>query len=191
VWGKVDEEEGGEEGEKKPSVKADFGLSGALAGDEATGNVLNGVVLKFCEPADARVPPPKAKRKWRIYVFKGDEIAETLHMHKQSAYLIGREKKVADVYLRHPSVSLQHAVFQYRGRPVVDESKPMAPPRIEVLPYVMCLGSTNGTFLNGERIDSERYYELREKDSLRFGESSREYVVLTTETTNAEEEEDD
>jgi hypothetical protein len=27
---------------EEPSVKADFGLSGALAGDEATGNVLNG-----------------------------------------------------------------------------------------------------------------------------------------------------
>ena len=27
----------------------------------------------------------------------------------------------------------------------------------------MDLGSTNGTFLNGERIDSQRYYELLEK----------------------------
>jgi hypothetical protein len=28
------------------------------------------VVLKFCEPADARLPSLKSKRKWRIYVFK-------------------------------------------------------------------------------------------------------------------------
>ncbi len=32
-----------------------------------------------------------------------------------------------------------------------------------VRPYLMDLGSTNGSFLNGERIDSQRYYELYEK----------------------------
>lgn len=35
-------------------VKADFGLSGALAGDTVTGNVHNGVTLKFSEPPEAR-----------------------------------------------------------------------------------------------------------------------------------------
>lgn len=29
-----------------------------------------------------------------------------------------------------------------------------------VRPYLMDLGTTNGTFLNGERIESERFYEL-------------------------------
>ncbi len=29
-----------------------------------------------------------------------------------------------------------------------------------VRPYIMDLGSVNGTFLNNERIDGERYYEL-------------------------------
>ena len=44
--------------------KANFGLSGALAKDAATGNSVNGVVLKFREPAEARLP----KRRWRLFV---------------------------------------------------------------------------------------------------------------------------
>ena len=51
-------------------------------------------------------------------------------------------------------------------------------------PYLIDLNSTNGTFLNQERIDAQRYYELREKDCVRFGSSSREYVVLKEDTTD-------
>lgn len=30
----------------------------------------------------------------------------------------------------------------------------------------------------GERIEAERYYELLERDNMRFGQSTREYVLL-------------
>ena len=47
-----------------------------------------------------------------------------------------------------------------------------------VRPYIIDLGSGNGTYLNNQRIDPQRYYELKEKDVLKFGFSSREYVLL-------------
>lgn len=47
-----------------------------------------------------------------------------------------------------------------------------------VRPYIMDLGSTNGTHVNGERIEASRYYELLEQDMIRFGNSTREYVLL-------------
>lgn len=51
-------------------------------------------------------------------------------------------------------------------------------PGHRTLPYIIDLSSANGTFLNGEKIEPQRYYELKEKDSLKFGFSSREYIVL-------------
>ncbi len=42
----------------------------------------------------------------------------------------------------------------------------------------MDLESTNKTFLNGSDVEAARYYELRDKDVLKFGESSREYVLM-------------
>ena len=72
--------------------KANFGLSGALAKDVVTGNVYNGVILKWTEPLDAKAP----SRGWRVYVFKGEEVVDTLHLHRQSAFLFGREARVAD-----------------------------------------------------------------------------------------------
>lgn len=42
----------------------------------------------------------------------------------------------------------------------------------------MDLGSTNGTTLNGTRIDAMRYVELLERDVLKFGNSSRDFIFL-------------
>ena len=87
--------------------KVEMGLSGALMGDT---NVFNGVVVKYSEPPEARKP----KKRWRFYVFKGQESLPVMHLHRQSAYLIGKDRKVVDVPIDHPSCSRQHAVLQYR-----------------------------------------------------------------------------
>jgi smad nuclear-interacting protein 1 len=123
-------------------------------------------------------------KKWRLYVFKGGEIAETLHMHRQNFYLFGRDHRVADVVLLHESCSKQHAVLQYRL--VNDKSSAGAgaavgaleAPKRVVKPYLLDLESTQGTFLNGKRIEGARFYELREKDCIKFAHSTREYILL-------------
>lgn len=179
-----------------PEFKPNFGLSGALAKDQSTGNVYKGVQLKFREPPEARAP----NTQWRLYVFKpktkgsdnnnksnskskdgdkskDDDLIDTLHISKQSAYLFGRNSEIADVPLLHPSLSGQHAVLQYRAVPSSTNGK------LSCRPYLMDLESTNGTFLNGVRLDAARYYELKKGDVLRFGASTREYVLLTEHTT--------
>ena len=162
---KVKKEDSNEEVEKEG---INLGLSGALTEDT---NTFNGIVIKYAEPPEARKP----KRRWRFYVFKGSETLPTLHLHRQSAYLMGRDRKVCDLPIDHPSCSKQHAAFQYR---MVSRKKEDGTEANRVLPYVIDLGSANGTFLNNSKIEAKRYYELKEKDVLKFGFSTREYVLL-------------
>ncbi|AES99503.1 nuclear inhibitor of protein phosphatase [Medicago truncatula] len=146
--------------EEKQKVKPSFELSGKLAAET---NRVRGVTLLFNEPPEARKPDIK----WRLYVFKtGEMLNEPLYIHRQSCYLFGRERRVADIPTDHPSCSKQHAVIQFR-------------------PYIMDLGSTNKTFVNDSPIEPQRYYELREQDTIEFGNSSREYVLLHENSASA------
>ena len=138
-------------------------------------NKINGVVLRWSEPHDGAKP----SKRWRLYVFKGKEALEPYHIHRQSAYLLGRERRVADIPLDHPSCSSQHAVLQFRLTPKREAAGRET--RL-VRPYVMDLGSTNGVYVNDARVDTQRYVELLEKDVLRFGYSSREYVILNADS---------
>ncbi|KAL3823727.1 hypothetical protein ACHAXA_004820 [Cyclostephanos tholiformis] len=154
-----------------------------------------GIALRFSEPPEARVP----NTRWRLYVFRrrrvdddtapaaaapdsaggnDDGLIDTYHISRQSSYLFGRERKVADIPVDHPSLSKQHAVLQYRALPSKEERNG-GPPKLLCRPYLMDLESTNGTFVNGVRLCPARYYELRRGDVITLGASTREYVLLT------------
>lgn len=148
--------------------KPNFGLSGKLT--EET-NTVNGVVIKYAEPPEARKP----KRRWRLYPFKGEQALPTLHIHRQSCFLIGRDRKICDIPVDHPSCSKQHAALQYR-LVKYDREDGMVGKRIR--PYIIDLESANGTFVNNQQIEAKKYVELLEKDVIKFGFSSREYVLL-------------
>ncbi|XP_021608069.1 FHA domain-containing protein DDL isoform X2 [Manihot esculenta] len=94
--------------EAKQKQQPSFELSGKLAAET---NRVRGVTLLFNEPPDARKPDIR----WRLYVFKNGEVLnEPLYIHRQTCYLFGRERRVADIPTDHPSCSKQHAVIQFR-----------------------------------------------------------------------------
>jgi smad nuclear-interacting protein 1 len=117
--------EGEDKKKKVPKEKPNFSLSGKLSEEQRT--TANGAILKFVEPPDAKKPLPG----WRLYPFKNDaplgtlisssmlqtetSNTEPIHLHKQSAYLFGRDRGVCDVPLDHTSISKQHAVIQFRA----------------------------------------------------------------------------
>ena len=109
-------------------------------------------------------------------------------MHRQSAYLFGRDRKVADIPTDHPSCSKQHAVFQFR---LVEYDRDDGTCGRRVRPYIIDLNSANGTFVNNNKIDPQRYVELLEKDVIKFGFSSREYVLMHDQIKTEEVEEEE
>ncbi|KAH7349603.1 SMAD/FHA domain-containing protein, partial [Plectosphaerella cucumerina] len=152
-----------------------FSNSGALAKaansiQQADGSV---VTLKYHEPPEARKPP--AKDDWKMFVFKGDDVVDTIGLSTRSCWLVGREPAVVDILAEHPSLSKQHAVVQFR---YVEKRNEFGDKIGRVKPYLIDLESANKTLLNGKKIAESRYVELRDKDVVQFGHSTREYVVM-------------
>lgn len=112
-----------------------------------------------------------------MYVFKGDakEPLQTIQLHTRSCWLFGRELAVADVPIEHPSCSKQHAIFQFRH---VVKKNEYGEKKARIGLYLLDLESANGTVLNGEKVEVARFVECRSGDVVKFGESTREYVIL-------------
>ncbi|KAI7537638.1 SMAD/FHA domain-containing protein [Hortaea werneckii] len=155
-----------------PKQKPNYKPTGLLA-KEANTVAGTSKVLKYHEPPEARKPPPK--EQWRLYVFKKKDLTDTIHLHERSVWLVGRDQSITDLYVEHPSISKQHAVFQFRYLTSTNEYGD----RISrVKPYLIDLDSANGTKLNGEKVGASRYVELVDGDVVVFGESEREYVMM-------------
>ena len=120
--------------------------------------------MKYGEPPDATKPT----KHWRLYVFKGKEAIDPYHIHRQSMYLMGRERRVADIPLDHPSCSSQHCVLQFRmtQKTETNERGERRESKL-VRPYLIDLGSTNGCYVNGDRIEAQRCVAMRARARVR------------------------
>ena len=156
----------------KEKEKPNYNITGLLARET---NAVSGtdIVLKYNEPSDARKPP--SSWDWRLYIFKHSSLLQTITLRTRTCWLIGRELAVADIPVEHPSCSKQHAVIQFRHRATVNE---FGDKDAKVRPYLIDLESSNGTLLNGEKIEASRYFEVRNGDVVKFGFSEREFVVM-------------
>ncbi|KAH6847393.1 SMAD/FHA domain-containing protein [Chaetomium sp. MPI-CAGE-AT-0009] len=164
----------GEEPEK-PKEKPNFGNSGVLAAASNSVTQADGttITLKYHEPPEARKPPPRDS--WKLFVFKGQDIVDTIELGTRSCWLVGRDVAVVDLPAEHPSLSKQHAVIQFR---YTEKRNEFGDKIGRVKPYLIDLESANGTMLNGEKVPESRYLELRNKDMVQFGSSTREYVLM-------------
>lgn len=115
---------------------------------------------RFKLPSWSREPQLK---QCALEVFKSSKkIGTVSRCSKMKAVVFGRHKSYADVMLQHPSISRQHAVILH------GKSGNM---------YLMDLGSSHGTYVNKRKLSAEQREPLREGDTIKFGASSREYIV--------------
>lgn len=157
-------------------AKANYANTGLLAAETNTVRAEDGsasIVLKYHEPPEARKPP--AKEPWRLYIFKGKDLLDTLELGGRSCWLIGKERLVADLSVDHPGCSKQHAALQFR---YVEKRNEFGDRDGRVRPYLIDLESANGSTVNGDAVPTGRYMELRDKDVMKFGLSTREYVLM-------------
>uniref|UniRef100_A0A7N0UWR3 FHA domain-containing protein n=1 Tax=Kalanchoe fedtschenkoi TaxID=63787 RepID=A0A7N0UWR3_KALFE len=96
-----------------------------------------------------------------IEVLKGGAIVDQLDISKKGAYMFGRVD-LCDFTLDHPTISRFHAVIQFKSSNAV---------------YLYDLGSTHGTFVNKQEVKKMVYVELHVGDVLRFGRSTRLYIL--------------
>uniref|UniRef100_A0A8C8VFC6 Solute carrier family 4 member 1 adaptor protein n=1 Tax=Pelusios castaneus TaxID=367368 RepID=A0A8C8VFC6_9SAUR len=116
---------------------------------------------RYQEPPWGSCPPDEAR--YALEILKGGTIVDTLRLEGKSWFLVGRLPGCA-LALEHPSVSRHHAVLQYRG-----QNQPGF--------YIYDLDSTHGTFLNKARLPPRTYCRVRVGHGLRFGGSSRLFLL--------------
>ncbi|XP_063632766.1 kanadaptin [Cydia splendana] len=140
----------------------------------AKSNLPPAVLLK-----EISTPIPYKEPKWSglcpdgsdyaLEVIKSGMIVDNVPLTQQPYYVFGRLAN-CDVVMAHPTISRHHAVLQYKAFAEADE-----PPSGW---YLYDLGSTHGTHLNRDRLKPNHYTRVRVGHQIKFGSSTRTYIVL-------------
>ncbi|KAK2535694.1 Slc4a1ap [Columba guinea] len=141
------------------------------------------VAPRYEEPPWGSRPPASAG--YGLEVLKGGVALGSVRLEGGSWFLVGRLPGCA-LSLEHPSVSRHHAVLQYRG---AARSPDTGAPDDAAGFYVYDLGSTHGTFLNKARVPPRTYCRVRVGHGLRFGGSSRLFLLQGPEEDQESESE--
>lgn len=112
----------------------------------------------YQSPPWAALAPPEG---YSLEILKDGKIIFKIPLNTKTHYIMGRSEN-ADIRMEHPSLSRQHAVLQFR-----DDGVLMA----------LDLGSQAGSFLNKRRLEKTVYQRCNVGDILKFGTSTRMYIV--------------
>ncbi|MEQ2217523.1 hypothetical protein XENOCAPTIV_013386 [Xenoophorus captivus] len=114
---------------------------------------------------------PSPKSPYALEILKNGTIVDTVPLTQRSYFVVGR-LPVCDVSLEHPSISRYHAVIQYRGQAGVEGCVGE-----ESGFYIHDLGSTHGTVVNKNKVPPKTYIRLRVGHVLKFGGSTRLFIL--------------
>ncbi|XP_013143059.1 PREDICTED: kanadaptin [Papilio polytes] len=123
--------------------------------------------IPYKEPKWSGICPDGSE--YGLEVLKSGMIVEKVDLTTKPFYVFGRLAN-CDVVMAHPTISRHHSVLQYKA--FAEEGEPPCGW------YLYDLGSTHGTFLNRDRIKEKHYSRVRVGHQIKFGNSTRTYILL-------------
>ncbi|CRL05797.1 CLUMA_CG018825, isoform A [Clunio marinus] len=122
---------------------------------------------------------PCPDQSYSFEVLKNGVIVEEVkNLQEKSFWMIGRlpsGSSGVDISAAHPTISRYHAVLQYKDTHSEDETNNEK--KVESGWFIIDLDSTHGTFLNKMRIKPRIYVRVRVGHQLKFGNSTRNYIL--------------
>lgn len=97
-----------------------------------------------------------------LEVLKQGTIVEDISLRDREYFLLGRQLDRVHIPAEHPSISRIHAVFNFRNDGAL---------------MLRDLGSAQGTLINKVACSRDTYYRLKVGDMIKFGASTRFYIV--------------
>lgn len=163
-----------------------FSLARGKAAEEEAPKRPRGPEVGPCPPAlpDYQEPPwggcpsEEDSSGYSLETVKGGAVLDRVSLAGRSRLLVGRAPG-CDLSLAHPCVSRHHAVLQCRPprSSAEGEEEPLASESPEPGLYIYDLDSAHGTFLNKSRVPPRTYCRVRVGHVLRFGGSSRLFIL--------------
>ena len=131
--------------------------------------------LPYHEPLWSGLPEEPSS----LEVIKNGALINEIDLTEKSFFVFGR-LPACDVVLDHPSISRYHAVLQYRSSDKKPSSSDNEQNQLFTSGfYLYDLGSTHGTVINKEKIRPRTYYRLHVGHVMKFGGSTRLFILQT------------
>lgn len=136
--------------------------------------------------------PPDSSLAYSFEILKGGQIVEEIKDLQTKAFWTIGKLPNNGIVMAHPTISRFHAVLQYRPEVATnndsdssdDEDDKTNPtdstaqkPKIEKGWYLYDLNSTHGSFVNKMKVPPKTYVRLRVGYMLKFGASTRNYIL--------------
>lgn len=109
---------------------------------------------------------------FQLEVLKDGSIVDTIDLNGKAFFTLGRQHGLVDITMDHPSISRLHAVLNFREDGAL---------------MLRDMGSAQGTQLNKSPCEKDTYYRVYVGDMIRFGASTRKYIVAGPEEHRKEE----
>ncbi|KAJ1901998.1 hypothetical protein GGI13_001718 [Coemansia sp. RSA 455] len=118
--------------------------------------------LNYTPPSNASQP----QHQFTLDVIKDGTLMDTYSIPSERSYSTFGRLPICDYSMDHVSISRYHAVLQFTTD--------------QVLPSVVDLDSSHGTFINKQKINGREPQTLKIGDQIRFGASSRIWILSST-----------